>query len=107
MTKSTQRGASPAAPAKPSQNPPGPASLLSGEAPRGVDPLERKAEGAARAWAAFGLRPVAGGYELVRVDMKGNEVVDTTALRQPEPQRGIAFDYLDAEIAEEYLRYKY
>lgn len=65
------------------------------------------AEGAARAWAAFGLRPVSGGYELVRVDMKGNEVADTTALRQPEPQRGIAFDYLDAEIAEEYLRYKY
>jgi hypothetical protein len=96
---STKRGDSPTAPVK-TPNPPGPASLTFGEAPREVDAQP------ARTWTAFGLRPTPEGYVLTRVEMKGNEVMDTAVLRQAEPQRGIAFDYLDAEIAEHYLRYK-
>jgi hypothetical protein len=110
---STKRGASPTAPVK-TPNPPGPASLTFGEAPREVDArqeLRAFAEGIgdvvehkkgrtgwedsitvqpARTWTAFGLRPTPEGYVLTRVEMKGNEVMDTAVLRQAEPQRGIA-----------------
>ncbi len=97
-------GASSAAPGK-TPNPPGPASLTSGEAPDFLKPPATVEEHAARCWVAFGLRPTPAGYELVRVEMKGNEVMAAVPLRQPEPQRGVAFAYLESEVAEDYLRY--
>jgi len=102
-------GASSAAPGNTPKNPSGPASLTSGEAP---DSLKLHPEVAApatdhpaRSWEAFGLRPTPEGYVLVRVEMKGNEVMAAVVLRQPEPQRGVAFSYLETEVAEAYLRY--
>ena len=98
-------GASSAAPGNTPKNPSGPASLTSGEAPDILKRPTAAEEPPARSWEAFGLRPTPDGYVLVRVEMKGNEVMAAVVLRQPEPQRGVAFSYLETEVAEAYLRY--
>ncbi len=53
-------------------------------------------------FAAYGLRPTAAGYQLVRVDVAG-ESVTITPLRQAEPQRAVANAYLESAVADSYL----
>ena len=54
------------------------------------------------AFVAYGLRPRADGYELVKVAISGDETT-ITVLRQAEPQRAVAFRYLEAAVEDAYM----
>lgn len=88
-------GASLPAPVK-TPNPPGPASLTRSEAPLAVRP-------AASSFIALGLRQTADGFELVRVDVLGDGACAVTPLRQAEPQRAVAFAYMEQEVHNLYM----
>lgn len=51
---------------------------------------------------AYGLRRTREGYELVKVSVDG-DCATTVSMRQAEPQRAIAFAYLEAAIDMAYL----
>ncbi len=51
---------------------------------------------------AYGLRRTKAGYELTRVTVSGDNAT-CVAIRQAEPQRAIAFAYLEAAIDDAYL----
>ena len=53
-------------------------------------------------FTAYGLRPTSAGYQLCRVDIAGENVV-VTPMREAEPQRGVAYAYLEAAVANAYL----
>ncbi len=53
-------------------------------------------------FTAFGLRHGADGYQLVKVTVAG-ETCTVSAMRQAEPQRAVAFGYLEAAVADAYL----
>lgn len=53
-------------------------------------------------FTCYGLRPTPEGYELVKVAISGDETT-ITVLRQAEPQRAVAFRYLEAAVEDAYM----
>jgi hypothetical protein len=54
-------------------------------------------------FTAYGLRKGAGGYTVCRVDVTGPMAL-ITELREAEPQRAVAFAYLEQAVEEAYIR---
>jgi hypothetical protein len=50
---------------------------------------------------AYGLRPTRGGFEVVRVEVPLAE--DYDRLHQPEPQRAVAYQYLESAVMNAYI----
>lgn len=56
----------------------------------------------AKDFTAYGLRKGPGGYTLCRVEVMG-PLAKVTEVRQAEPQRAIAFAYLEQAVEEAYI----
>ena len=83
----------------------GPAAASRGQKPQPSDPQPGpSAAGPDQgvAFVAYGLRPTPKGYELVKVSVNGASAA-VTPLRQAEPQRAVAFRYLEAAVEDAYM----
>jgi len=83
----------------------GPAAASRGQNPKPSNPqpeLSSAGPDTVVPFTCYGLRKTPAGYELVKVVIGGNEPV-IVHMRQAEPQRAIAFRYLEAAVEDAYM----